>query len=257
MRQIAFLMILGVFLVHGNHRRDAVCKAARPGASASVSHTTDGMPIVLVDRGQDRLSRPPTIVPPPIAIAAALSVEPDGDDLDPSIVDGATPSWFWGDEPEEGDALEGRLTIKGRPSATRERAEKDARVHLVRRVSEWLNPDVPLAWATPESLVDELIADRHVETIEKDYGTIFLSALRVEFAPERRAEIVEAYNRQLVGRRLLTLGGGLGFALVCLAATAGYIRADEATKGYYTNRLRLLAAAGVGAAGVALYHAIA
>ena len=55
---------------------------------------------------------------------------------------------------------------------------------------------------------------------------------------------------------VLLLGGGLGFALTCLAAVAGFIRADEATKGYYTNRLRLLAAAGVGAAGVAIYQAL-
>ena len=55
----------------------------------------------------------------------------------------------------------------------------------------------------------------------------------------------------------MTLGGALGFVLICLAAVSGYIRADEATKGYYTNRLRMLAAAGVGAAGVILYKMVA
>ena len=44
------------------------------------------------------------------------------------------------------------------------------------------------------------------------------------------------------------------FVLICLAAVSGYIRTDEATKGYYTNRLRMLAAAGVGAAGVVIYQ---
>ncbi len=52
-------------------------------------------------------------------------------------------------------------------------------------------------------------------------------------------------------------GGILAFVLVCLAALSGYIRADEATKGYYTNRLRMLAAAGVGAAGVIVYKMVA
>jgi hypothetical protein len=59
--------------------------------------------------------------------------------------------------------------------------------------------------------------------------------------------LVEAYDRELVRHRLATLGGTLAFVLICLAAISGYIRADEATKGYYTNRLRMLAAAGVGA----------
>ena len=45
------------------------------------------------------------------------------------------------------------------------------------------------------------------------------------------------------------LGGGLAVALAGLAVLTGYIRTDEATKGYYTNRLRLAAAAGLGAAG--------
>ena len=60
----------------------------------------------------------------------------------------------------------------------------------------------------------------------------------------------EAYRHQEVVKRLLVLGAVLAFVLVCLAAVSGYIRADEATKGYYTTRLRLAAAAGVGAAGV-------
>ena len=60
----------------------------------------------------------------------------------------------------------------------------------------------------------------------------------------------------MVGRRLVKLGGSLGFILICLAAISGYIRADEATKGYYTNRLRLLAAAGVGAGGVLVYQMV-
>jgi hypothetical protein len=68
---------------------------------------------------------------------------------------------------------------------------------------------------------------------------------------------VKVYNQQLVRRRLFHLGGSLGFILICLAAVSGYIRADEATKGYYTNRLRMLAAAGVGAAGVVIYQMLA
>jgi hypothetical protein len=55
----------------------------------------------------------------------------------------------------------------------------------------------------------------------------------------------------------VTLGATLVFILICLAAVSGYIRADEATKGYYTNRLRMLAAAGVGASGVIIYHMVA
>ncbi len=93
--------------------------------------------------------------------------------------------------------------------------------------------------------------------ISSKYGTLYEATLTADFSPHRRAELVDAYNHELVQHRLFTLGGSLGFVLICLAAISGYIRADEATKGYYTNRLRMLAAAGVGAAGVIVYRMVA
>jgi len=69
--------------------------------------------------------------------------------------------------------------------------------------------------------------------------------------------LVQVFHREQVRQRLTALGGILGFVLICLAAISGYIRTDEATKGYYTNRLRMLTAAGVGAAGVLIYQVLA
>ena len=83
---------------------------------------------------------------------------------------------------------------------------------------------------------------------------LYTAELTADFSPQRRAQLVEAYDHDLVRHRLTTLAAVLGFVLVCLAALSGYIRADEATKGYYTNRLRMLTAAGVGAAGVIVYR---
>ena len=61
--------------------------------------------------------------------------------------------------------------------------------------------------------------------------------------------MVKAYHRELVEHRLASLGGALAFVLIGLAAISGYIRADEATKGYYTRRLQMLAAAASGRRG--------
>ena len=102
-----------------------------------------------------------------------------------------------------------------------------------------------------------MVVETRINPIVKDYGTLYKAELTADFSPQRRAELVDAYNHELVQHRLMTLGGMLGFVLICLAAISGYIRADEATKGYYTNRLRMLAAAGVGAAGVIVYRLVA
>jgi hypothetical protein len=102
-----------------------------------------------------------------------------------------------------------------------------------------------------------MILETKVKPIVKDYGTLYETELRVDVSPERRSDFVAAYHRHFVHGRLVLLGGTLAFLLTCLAAISGYIRADEATKGYYTNKLRLLAAAGVGAAGVLIYQMVA
>jgi hypothetical protein len=86
---------------------------------------------------------------------------------------------------------------------------------------------------------------------------MYKATLKADLSRENRTRIVRQYEREQVGGRLLKLGGALAFVLVCLASVVGYIRADEATKGYYTNRLRLATAVGLGAAGMAIYRNMA
>jgi len=147
-------------------------------------------------------------------------------------------------------------TIVGQLSATEPRAIDDARLQLGRAATDWLGPDVPRSWKGPSKLIDAMVLDTQIQPVVKEYGTLYEAALRTDFSPGRREKIIRVYERELVARRLALLGGVLGFVLVCLGALAGYIQADEATKGYYTNRLRLAAAAGVGAAGVAIYQVL-
>jgi hypothetical protein len=147
--------------------------------------------------------------------------------------------------------------VTGRLSATKDRAIADARTRLQEEISTWLAPEVPPSWKAPVRAVDALIlAEPEIKTIQKDYGEVFQATLTVDHSPQRRTALVELFTRESVERRLVALGGTLAFILVCLAAVSSYIRADEATKGYYTNRLRMLAAAGVGASGVVIYHMI-
>ena len=119
----------------------------------------------------------------------------------------------------------------------------DARRQLREDVANWLDPEVPRSWAPPVRMLDAMILnDPQLKPVEKPYGELFAATLTADASSDRRAALIEVYNRQLVERRLATLGATLAFILICLAAVSGYIRADEATKGYYTNRLRMLAA---------------
>jgi hypothetical protein len=144
--------------------------------------------------------------------------------------------------------------ISGRLSATEDRARADARLQLEREVTEWLTPEVPTSWNPPGYLITGLIRRTDVYPIVKDYATVYEATLQADLSPGSRGEILAAYEHELIVRRLAILGGILGFVLACLASLAGYIRADEATRGYYTHWLRALAAASVGASGVLIYQ---
>jgi hypothetical protein len=198
-----------------------------------------------------------TGVAPPRNGSSASSVEPSAE--------AAPPRWFRDARPAPSfqGVLTGLQAIKGGLAITPERAEGDARKQFEQAVADWLARDgVPRDWTVPAPLLDRLVRARHTAPVLRDdlgpelddYKVWYETAYQAEFSPALKAEILAAYERDVVRGRLGLLAGVVAFVLACLAALAGYIRADEATKGYYTNRLRLVAAAGVGAAGVAIYR---
>lgn len=146
------------------------------------------------------------------------------------------------------------LVVAGRLSATEPRAINDARVQLLQKLPGLLDPNVPRDWPVPNRLIDSMIRETKVVPVERDYGTLYQATMLVDTSPRKRAEVASTYRHEQVVKRLVTLGGLLTFVLICLGSLSGYIRADEATKGYYTNRLRLAAAAGVGVAGTVIYQ---
>jgi hypothetical protein len=211
-----------------------------PASPAKASEVAEGLPVPIVPgtRVTEAVVRPPAAAPVAVAPAAPRA---SANAVAPAV---STQSSRW--------------TVKGRLSATKERAVADARRRLRDNVASWLDPEVPRSWVPPVRMLDAMILDEpQLKSVQKTYGELFEASFTVDASTQRRTALVEVYNRQLVERRLATLGATLVFILICLAAVSGYIRADEATKGYYTNRLRMLAAAGVGASGVIIYHMIA
>ena len=171
------------------------------------------------------------------------------------------PDWF---RSASVDHSSNFRVVKGRLSATQDRARADARRALDQAVADWLKPEVAGRWRAPKAEVDALIRRSHVEPIARkpgmpavdEYPVVYLAGYEVNLDPQVRAGLVDRYQQELVARRLGVLGSLLALALIGLAALSAYIRADEATKGYYTNRLRLLTVAGVGAAGYVFYRLV-
>jgi hypothetical protein len=133
-----------------------------------------------------------------------------------------------------------------------EQARNDLDKKFGAQVTDWLSSaGVPALWHPPAELLRTLIRSEPAvdESLHRDYAELHRAHMRIDLSPQRKHELVSAYRRHVAG---VWLGGGLLFTLVSLGVVVGYIRADEATKGYYTNRLRLTAAAGLGGAAVLL-----
>ncbi|WP_435008921.1 hypothetical protein P12x_000173 [Tundrisphaera lichenicola] len=196
---------------------------------------------------------------------------------------GEMPEWFPKSEDEELAKARpdgaGTRVLVGRLSASEDRARQDLRKTLEREVSDWIAADVPTSWKVPAPLIDEMVRGTYVQKVTRDLKpaiadlapkaeapsteelpgledvyTLHRAGQQLDFSPSNKARIVSTYRRDLATRRMHRMGGGLALALGLLAVMTGYIRADEATRGYYTNRLRLAAVVGLGAAGVAAYR---
>ncbi|MBV8127791.1 MAG: hypothetical protein JO114_09060 [Planctomycetaceae bacterium] len=253
--------------------RDALRAAqeARAEAHEEVRVTVDGIPVPILPgtRVVEALPQPPappTLPECPLADAPVQPALPPGPPAHPPGFPGLLERLQAPPPPPLAPApprqqppipVSPKLTrlLTGLISATEERAKEEARKQLEKEVTDWLElSGVPRSWKPSTRQIDAMIIETIVEPVVKDYGTLYVAKLRLDVSPEQRAIFTESYKRQLVHRRMVLLGGTLGFVLICLGAISGYIRADEVTKGYYTNRLRLLAAGGVGAAGVVIYQ---
>ncbi len=233
-----------------------------PSSVVPALEEAEGLPVPIVPgtRVTHAEARPP-VAPRPQAPArlAAPRLASQARPLEPTAPTCEDPTTC--SETTAAASAQNYQPIPGEIGATEDRARAEARKAVEARVATWLKPDVPASWKPPARLLQSLIVETkiepHVSQRAKEYGPLYVATMTADLSPRHRAELVDAYNHELVKHRLLTLGGSLGFVLICLAAVSGYIRADEATKGYYTNRLRMLAAAGVGAAGVIAYKMVA
>jgi hypothetical protein len=147
------------------------------------------------------------------------------------------------------------LVISSDQMATRERAAADARRKLESEVGDWLyRAGIHERWRVPKRLLSQMIRGAEMQEVDRGYAIMHRQILRADFSPKMQEKLFQARDREIGGQRIAALGAILACLLIVFATVSGYVRADEATRGYYTNRLRLLAAAGIGAAGFVAYR---
>ena len=198
--------------------------------------------------------RPQPVPPPDSTVAVGSSNQ--------------APAWFpQSDEAEKQLAQSddsGTRVLVGRLSISEQRAKDDLRLILNSDIADWLAADVPTDWVPPRKLVDRMVVGTFIQEaappktavvpgLDGQY-TLYRAGQKLDFSGTRRADFLKHYHRDVASARMKRSGGVIGVVLASLALISLYIRADEATKGYHTTRLRVLALAGLGVAGAVAYR---
>lgn len=167
----------------------------------------------------------------------------------------------WAAETERMDGIEWNHTrvLASQPWATIDEAEAELARRTTQELAAYLRHTTPEAssFTIPLSLVEDtgIVARRCLVTESMQIGEFSEPIHRVywelEYDPEVSHVLTASWREQVVERRLIWLGGGVGALTVLLGSLGVYSRLNEATGGRYRGRLRVAAGAVCLAVGLA------
>jgi hypothetical protein len=139
---------------------------------------------------------------------------------------------------------------------THDKAKQRAEEKAWEKVCEYLaRQEPPIHWRPDVNWVTNNLVKgpSPAKLVEMgDLGKAYEQTLTVKVEPKDYQKLVEQDRQELMRQRQLLLARILAGVVALLVAVVGYLRLDEATKGYYTLWLRLGALALVGGVGAAL-----
>jgi uncharacterized membrane protein len=116
------------------------------------------------------------------------------------------------------------------------------------------DPDWLLGRIADELVSQDLIKDRFTQSFDRPYGTVWREAILVDAAPKRveaiARSLVRGVDKQVAHQRTTWFS----FAALAGLVFGTYLFLNMATKGYYVWALRLVAVAGLVAAGFVVTH---
>jgi hypothetical protein len=177
-----------------------------------------------------------------------------------SSVEPSTTLPTWVTQKEEVVAGKKRLTVvPGEIGGTVEEAEASARTAAVDVARDDFVAAFPQArgWEAPARTVGAVAIRREfVEAIDRktSSGTafrVFRAYNEVERSPAVRKQIFPLWKEEVVGRRILALGGLGALLTLTFGTLAVYFRLDDRTSGLYRRRLKLAAVSVIAAGGFA------
>jgi len=176
-------------------------------------------------------------------------------------IEASTTLPAWVSQKEEVVTGEKRIVVvAGEIGGTVEEAEASARAAAVERARDDFAAAFPQArgWEAPARTVGAVAIRREfVEAVDRktlSSGTafrVFRAYNEVELSPAVRKQIFPLWREEVVGRRILALGGLGALLTLTFGTLAVYFRLDDRTSGLYRRRLKLAAVSVITAGGFA------
>jgi hypothetical protein len=139
---------------------------------------------------------------------------------------------------------------------------KEAEANALERACEWLDANAHLGWTPPPEFLREkgmvqFVGEPNEKEFEvvKDFvegGKTQVVTMQLEITSDQYREFLKQARQEHMTSRHLLLARVLGGVVCLLIVVGGYLRLEEATKGYYTRLLRLAAITFLILAGVGL-----
>jgi hypothetical protein len=164
------------------------------------------------------------------------------------------PAWVDAPPVKEGEV--DRIAVSSGPHATAGEARRQLEEAVKQAAADYVNRHLGAGNAAHFISYDVTRKDVYKEQVEFSFGPMHQAHVMLEFNPQFRDHIEREWKEALTLSRLLKTGLGSAAVFLLLSVVLGYFRADTATRGYYTRRLRFGAATAILALAAAIYFAV-
>jgi hypothetical protein len=194
--------------------------------------------------------RPPAVEPPP---EESASSEETASETPRVIYPEDRPEWVEAPVSREGEI--DRIAVVSGPHYSLGEARRQLDEAVQRAVDDYVNRHLGTTGATRYIHYEAAPVETFEERPQFSFGPMHQAHALLEFDEAFRRRVENDWKEALTLSRLVRTGLTGGALFLGLAVLLGYLRADNATRGFYTRRLRLGAAAVILALAAVIYFA--
>jgi hypothetical protein len=197
---------------------------------------------------------PEEVTPAPQASAATQDESPAISEPVRVVYPDDRPAWVESSQVREGEI--DRIAVSSGPHFSQGEARRQLEEAIKQAADEYVNHHLGSNHAARFISYEVAPVETYEERPEFSVGPMYQAHALLGFDEAFRTKAERDWREALTLSRLLKTGLGGAAMLVLLSVVLGYFKADTATRGYYTRRLRFGAATVILALAAAIFFAV-